>query len=335
MNGAAKHLVFDVGGTQLRAALWDAERGQLAQVVAVDAPSHARHPDLSWVELRARLIGEMTLLRQRLDPAEQIRSVAVAFPGPVDPQQRVLAAPTLWGALGQYPYELDRELRARWPNTHVRVLNDVSAAGYRYAGGASDSFCIVTVSTGIGNKVFAGGHPLVGSSGRGGEIGHLQVDPGAGAALCDCGGRGHLGAYASGRGLVARARDDAQREPVAFHRSSLATRMGLEASALTAEALAQAYGAGDPWATKQVGRASDALGGVLAALCMGVGVERLVLIGGLAIGLGPGFAEAVRGAVEARCGLGTGTSISVKLGEADGKCALVGGGRAASLEAAR
>ncbi|HXX66423.1 MAG TPA: ROK family protein, partial [Polyangiaceae bacterium] len=309
MKGAAQHLVFDVGGTQLRAALWDADRNDLSPVHAVDAPSHARHPRLSWAELRARLIAEMSLLRERLDPGGQVHSVAVAFPGPVDPDRRILAAPTLWGALGQYPYELNRELAGRWPGTRVHVLNDVSAAGYRYSNEAEDSFCIVTVSTGIGNKVFAGGRPLVGPSGRGGEIGHLQVESGPGAALCDCGGRGHLGAYASGRGLVARAREDGGRGPTEFQRSFLATCLKLEPDAVTAEALAQAYAAGDEWATRQVERASDALGGVLAALCMGVGIERLVLIGGLAVGLGPRFAKAVGGAVEGRCGLGAGSAI--------------------------
>lgn len=330
MNAQACHLVFDVGGTQLRAAIWDAERSSLSAVLSVDAPSHAKHPDLSWTELRARLVAEMSELRRRLDPAEEIRSFAVAFPGPVDPQRRVLAAPTLWGTLGRYPFDLDRELRQIWPESRVEVLNDVSAAGYRYCGKLDETFCIVTVSTGIGNKVFAGGRPLVGAAGRGGEIGHLQIDTASGSPACDCGGRGHLGAYASGRGLVARAREDALREPHEFRRSSLATGGKIEPGAITAEALAIAYRAKDEWATRHVNRCADALAGVFAALCLGVGVERFVLIGGLAIGLGPRFAEAVRAAVESRCWTGGGSAISVKLGETDGQCALVGAGRAAA-----
>jgi predicted NBD/HSP70 family sugar kinase len=330
MNPSARHLVFDVGGTQLRAAVWDAERSSLSPVHSVDAPSHARHPTLSWTELRARLVAEMSELRQRLDPPGEIRSIAVAFPGPVDPQRRVLAAPTLWGALGRYPFELGRELGQNWAESRILILNDVSAAGYRYCTDQEDSFCIVTVSTGIGNKVFAGGQPLVGAAGRGGEIGHLQIDTAPGAPLCDCGGRGHLGAYASGRGLAARAREDGEREPHDFRRSFLGTELKIEPAAITAEALAIAYGAKDEWATRQVDRCGAALAGVLAGLCLGVGVERFVLIGGLAIGLGPRFAEAVRAAIESRCWTGEASAISVKLGETDGKCALVGAGRAAS-----
>lgn len=274
----------------------------------------------------------MSVLRQRLDPDARVRSIAVAFPGPVDPEGRVLAAPTLWGSLGRYPYELDRELAGTWPDARILVLNDVSAAGYRYCDALADTFCIVTVSTGIGNKVFAAGRPLVGASGRGGEIGHLQIDSAAGSALCDCGGRGHLGAYASGRGLVARAREDAEREPSQFRGSLLAGQMSLAADQITAEALASAYGADDAWATRQVERCAEALAGVFASLCMGIGVERFVLIGGLAVGLGPRFAETLRAAVERRCWMGSASAISVKLGEIDGKCALVGAGRAAAFE---
>jgi len=329
VNDAALHLVFDVGGTQLRAAVWDADRSRLSQVHAVDAPSHARHPELSWTELRERLVAEMSSLRRTLDPEGHFRSVAIAFPGPVDPERRVLAAPTLWGGLGRYPYDLESDLGARWPGARIQILNDVSAAGYRYCGELDGTFCIVTVSTGIGNKVFSGGRPLVGCAGRGGEIGHLQIDPGLDAAVCDCGGRGHLAAYASGRGLVARAREESERDPEGFRRSLLATEMGIHPAAITAEALALAYAADDEWATRHATRAARALAGVLAALCMGVGVERFVLIGGLAIGLGPRFAESVRTSLVERCWRGATPAISVKLGETDGKCALVGAGRAA------
>lgn len=335
MNEAAQHLVFDVGGTQLRAALWDADRGTLSPVYSVDAPSYLRNPRLSWIELRALLVEQMSSLRQRLDPGARVRSIAVAFPGPVDPHRRVLAAPPLWGALGQYPFDLDRELCDSWPGTRVLVLNDVSAAGYRYCGALEDTFCIVTVSTGIGNKVFAGGRPLVGAAGRGGEIGHLQIDTAPDSALCDCGGRGHLSAFAGGRGLVARAREDAVREPGDFHRSFLATEAKLEPQTVTAEALALAYGAGDAWATRHVERAAQALAGVFASLCMGIGVERFVLIGGVAMGLGPRFADTVRARVEARCWTGGASAISVELGETDGKCALVGAGRAAHVDKSR
>jgi predicted NBD/HSP70 family sugar kinase len=331
VSAASLHIVFDVGGTLLRGALWSAESRTISEPHVVQAPSYHRYPDLSWPELTGRLVTEMSTLRDEIDPGRRSTSVAVAFPGPVDRQERVLAAPTLWGALGQYPFALDRALRDAWPGTVIRVLNDVSAAGYRYLHEDDETFCVVTISTGIGNKVFVGGRPLVGPSARGGEIGHLAIDTSPHAPVCDCGGRGHVGAFASGRGMVQRAREEAERSPEAFRGSILATELGLGPGDLTGEALAFGYRAGDAWASGQVARGVNALASVLASVHLAIGVERFVLIGGFAVGLGLRFTEAVSAAVDARCWRGTTGTVSVTLGERDGMCALIGAGRAAHL----
>ena len=216
----------------------------------------------------------------------------------------------------------------------MTVLNDVAAAGYRYVRGERgerDNFCIVAVSTGIGNKVFVDGRPLVGARGRGGEIGHFRVDRSPDAALCDCGGRGHLAAVASGRGLVARAREHATRTPGAFLASSLAAPTAGDASLLSAEALGVAYRAGDRWAVERIDEGATALGVAFAAIHLATGVERFVLIGGFAVGLGAPFCESVRAAAGRHCWQGDTSDIDVVLGETDGRCALIGAGRAAHL----
>ncbi len=297
-------------------------------------------------------------MRRELDPRSEIASAVVAFPGPVDKAGRVLAAPTLWGMTAGtaarpavYPYDLARDLEEAWPGVRVTVLNDVTAAGYRYLRAADDEFCIVTISTGIGNKVFAGGRPLTGPLGTGGEIGHLAVqafvdsheasqnaapdarvasppDARPGPALCDCGGRGHLGAIASGRGSEQRARAWAERDPGAFHASFLATTMGLTPQTVTAEALATAYREADAWAVRVMAEALGALAGVFATTHLAIGIDRFVLVGGFAFGLGPRFCQALARETNARCWKGDGDEVTVVLGEPDGACALLGGGRA-------
>ena len=92
------------------------------------------------------------------------------------------------------------------------VLNDLAAAGFRYVAEGLSDFAIVTVGSGVGHKVFLGGRPLAGVNGRGGEIGHLRVDFSADALACDCGGFGHVGGLASGRGAVALVRRHTGRE---------------------------------------------------------------------------------------------------------------------------
>jgi glucokinase len=97
--------------------------------------------------------------------------------------------------------------------------------------------------------------------------------------------------------------------------------------------LALAYGAGDAWAKDRIGEGAAALGWALAAVHLAIGVDRFVLVGGFAVGLGQTFCEAVRDAAGRACWQGEHPSIVVALGEADGNCALVGAGRAAQLRA--
>jgi glucokinase len=156
------------------------------------------------------------------------------------------------------------------------------------------------------------------------------VDGSPDAVGCDCGGRGHLGAIASGRGIVVRARARAEADPQAYARSALATAFRLTPAELSAESIAAAHARGDAWATACVEDAAGALGAALAAVHLAIGTERFVLIGGLALGLGPRFCEAVASAIAARCWRGERRDIAVSLGETDGRCALFGGARAAA-----
>jgi glucokinase len=330
----ASFLVFDVGGTLLRAAVYDGDTSTLSEVRSVASPSFAKLPGRSWEDLVRELVLAMSDLRSSVDPQGRAALAAISFPGPVDFAHRVLAAPPLWGSLGKYPMNLEAQFEREWPGVAVYVMNDMTAAGYRYLRNVRDEFCITTVSTGIGNKVFVAGRPLLGPSGSGGEIGHLRVDAHPDAPTCDCGGRGHLGAIASGRGLAATARALALRDPPAFASSSLSAVAGLDAQSLTAEAIAVAYNEGDPWAMARVDVAATALGATFAGIHLAIGVERFVLIGGFALGLGPRFAADVRAAIHFHCWQGSvpaGSRIEVSLGETDGRCALVGAGRGAHL----
>jgi glucokinase len=66
---------------------------------------------------------------------------------------------------------------------------------------------MVTLGTGIGGGVIAGGHVVRGASGFGGEIGHMVVDPNG--PVCPCGKRGCWERFASGSGLGRMAREAA------------------------------------------------------------------------------------------------------------------------------
>jgi glucokinase len=93
----------------------------------------------------------------------------------------------------------------------VEVGNDATCAAAAEwqvgaARGAHD-LVMVTLGTGIGGGIVAGGQLIRGANGFTGEIGHMVVDPDG--LPCPCGRRGCWERYASGSGLAQIAREAA------------------------------------------------------------------------------------------------------------------------------
>ncbi|EYF01010.1 ROK family protein [Chondromyces apiculatus] len=331
-------LVFDVGGTNLRAGLHDPTTGGIVAELTRATPSLWTLPGLRAEELRARLLEEMEAMGRALLGECHPALVSAALPGPVDDQGDVHGCPTIWGHLDQGPFAVRAALERTWPGARIFVVNDVTAAGYRYldeGAGDAGSLCVLTVSSGIGHKVFIAGRPALGPSGRGGEIGHWRVDLSPEAPLCDCGGRGHLAAIASGRGVLRAAAHHARRDPGAFGRSPLGERSGGDPDALDNPALAEAFRGGDPWAHDVVCAAAQPLGQALAAIHLGVGTERFVLVGGFALALGERYrAEVARAAAACTWGPPEDWDARVTLGDAHEPIGLLGAGRYALAMAA-
>jgi C7-cyclitol 7-kinase len=218
------------------------------------------------------------------------------------------------------------------PDARLLILNDVTAAGFRYLSHPDESLCVVTVSSGIGHKVFAQGRPVVGPGGRGGEIGHLQIDCSLDAPVCDCGHRGHLGALASGRASRYQMLRLAHEDPGSFSESLLAARYGSDPAAIQNEHVVAAFHQRDAWTERLIGRMAEPLGFALAAIHLTVGVERFVLIGGFALALGPPYRSFVAAAA-ARYGwdLGLDWNCAVELGQPDDSAGLIGATRFADL----
>lgn len=313
-------LVFDIGGTSLRAAHFDVETGALLRCVRSPTPNfHTHGPD--GPTIYSALLDAIADAAARLDLLSPA-TIGVAFAGPVDARSRVLAAPTIWGDTLSGPVDLVGDLARRWPRASIFLDNDVTAAGYRFAQDPAPDFCIITVGSGIGCKLFLDGKPMVGPSARGGEIGHLRVDFRADAPRCDCGGIGHLGALASGRGTLAFARSRVQRWGHAP-----------QPGTLSSEELVAAFRADDPWAVEMVSQPARLLGRTLAAMHLALGIERFVLIGGFALALGEAYRRCIaRSAAEATWSNGGDWMAMVELAT-DDHSGLIGAGRRAAMNA--
>lgn len=205
---------FDIGGTNMRAATVgvDGNAVRILEQTRRPTPNHLLAPEIN---VRERLEDVLEFMARHAQSARQrfnASAVSAAFPGPLDALGRVTALPTLWGSGGRHlcPLSLDQLLGKRLPGMRIRVFNDVTAAGYRFVPDYPD-FAMFTLGSGVGLKVFVSGVPQAGTNGRGGELTHMVFDSSPAAATCDCGGRGHLGALASGRAWQ-RVQAEAERE---------------------------------------------------------------------------------------------------------------------------
>ncbi len=291
----------------------------------------------------AGLLEGMHSLAERVQSqGEAHDAVGIAFPGPVDGAGMVAQAPTLWGSALLQPLDLAKAFGERVGGCPIQVANDLTAAGFRYREPDSN-FCIVTVSSGVGNKVFLGGWPVLGPNQRGGEIGHWRVDDAADAAPCDCGGRGHLGALASGRAVREHARSLAEKECDLLRASSLRDFDFLadlpEPDSGVSEmhrALASAYRNGDDFARAVVAKGARPMGKALALLHLGLGLERFIIMGGWAQALGPHYLKDLASAASA-CTWDNGGPWTewIEACASDDDSGLIGMGRMLSLRAER
>ncbi len=319
-------LVFDLGGTHLRSAvsddsasLYNVRKRRITSFVSGIAPQCV------WSELVTLMASIAADLGRDLPPSGC--PIVVSFPGPIAQDGAICSAPTLLGSTGVIPH-LGEELQ-QLTGREVYLLNDVSAAAWYLSQSlGSQRFLVVTVSSGIGSKLFDPVSGVLDDTHYSGEIGHTRVDQSPDALLCDCGGRGHLGAIASGRGVERTARRRALADPIGFQRSSCAREFGATAETLcNEEHIVPALRAADPWCLSIVRNCADYLAQVLLNCILSAGLERVILIGGFALAGGEDYLRVVRKAVCDACDyslLKPSVAARIELGVVDEEASLRG-----------
>jgi glucokinase len=191
---------IDLGGSHFSSVLAD-ERGRfVARATSAIRGDEGPEPILAMIADAVE-----ALLKQQGRPREDLRAVALAVPGLVDPETgSVGAAANLAGWIDVPVAEM---LRQRLP-VPVRVENDVNLAAlgemWRGAGQGRRHLLFVAPGTGIGAGVIIDGKLHRGVHNFAGEIGYSCPSPEELEA--DYGLLGRLEALASGPGLLRRAR---------------------------------------------------------------------------------------------------------------------------------
>lgn len=178
----------------------------------------------------------------------------------------------------------------------VYLLNDVSAAAWYLSRHVdADRFIVVTVSSGIGSKIYDRYHRMgvLDQPEYSGEIGHFVVDSGSNAPCCDCGSKGHLGAIASGRGIEKRVRARAREDEHGFRNSLLFSMCHCADKLVNEDHIVPAAVAGDQWVMNIIRNSTLPLSRTLTAVLFAMGLQRIVLLGGFAEALGGVYKDIV------------------------------------------
>lgn len=263
----------DVGGTNIEAGLVAADHTVLDRA---KTPTPAAGPD-AVIDAIAALVDSL---------AGTPDAVGVGIPGVVH-HGAALTVPNLGNWHGGV--DLAGALGSRL-GVPVALGNDANLGllGEWLAGAATGTRNVLGVwmGTGIGGALIVDGSPCTGSRGAAGEIGHLIVR--AGGALCTCGRRGCVEAYAGRRAMQAAASTmaDAGRSTSLFE-----IRDELGKAALTAKVWAHALAQHDEVATEVFNLAIDTLGIGIGSAVNLLDPELVVVGGGLAEKMGQALAD--------------------------------------------
>jgi predicted NBD/HSP70 family sugar kinase len=280
-------LVVEVGGTTTRVTSCDGTNEGRSDNLYLPTPNYLSHPATTGMALIAELFERIRCAAGTVLAGQPPDLVVMAYPGPLSEDGVALRSPTILGPTNETRIDVKGQLRKLWPHAGVQVINDLTAAGYFFVHRGWRDFCVITVGSGIGNKVFVHGQPQLGPQGIGGEIGHLKAQPKPGSPVASI--HRDLGEIASGRGTTWLARLWlAQCAADASH--SMLGRLRADADDDTwSRALVRAFGDADSLAESIVEATAYPLAHALSALHMGLGLEKFFIVGGFAHALGPRY----------------------------------------------
>ena len=190
----------DLGGTTVKLGLFDEEGNVLDKWEIVTRKENNGENILPDI---AKSIQEKAA--EKGISKEDILGVGIGVPGPVDSKGVIYKAANL----GWDIFNVSEKL-SELTGLPVKTGNDanVAALGEMWKGGGKgfNSIVAVTLGTGVGGGVIIEGKLVAGSTGAGGEIGHIHVEDNE-TISCGCGKCGCLEQYASATGIARLANE--------------------------------------------------------------------------------------------------------------------------------
>ncbi|MBQ6639009.1 MAG: ROK family glucokinase [Lachnospiraceae bacterium] len=256
----------DLGGTTVKLGLFDKEGNVLEKWEIVTRKENNGENILPDI---AKSIKDKAA--EKNIAKEDILGVGIGVPGPVDSKGTIYKAANLgWDVFNV------SETLGELTGLPVKTGNDanVAALGEMWKGGGKgyDSIVAVTLGTGVGGGVIIEGKLVAGSTGAGGEIGHIHVEDNE-TISCGCGKKGCLEQYASATGIARLANERLAQDDMPSSLRCVET--------IDAKAVFDAVKAGDALAIEVAEIFGMYLGKGLAAVAAVVNPEAFVIGGGV------------------------------------------------------
>jgi len=257
------YIAIDIGGTQMRAAVFPSEGYEPVSVLKI--PTHS--PDASPQERLVQLIETVC------PEGESINSIGVAAPGPVNPKAGVIYTAPNIAEFRDFPITTYLKEKFQVPAFLDNDANLAALGEWQVGAGKGHNHLLyITISTGIGSGIITDGKLVHGESGMAGELGHVTVLPDG--PMCGCGHRGHLEALASGKNIAKWAKKKLTKGA----KSSLR-----DVKKVTAKRISKAAKKGDQLAIQAFEQAGEHIGLALASFLHAFNPSIVVFGGGVSL----------------------------------------------------
>lgn len=263
---------IDIGGTSMKLGLVAADGTVLARE---GLSTQSGENSAAIVETLARAIGT---LAEKAPRGETAAFIGIGCAGLIDVEHGVVGLSPNLPSWRDVPL---RDLLSDATGLPVALINDADAFGHAEAllgaGKGSKAGLFVTLGTGVGGAIWLDGHFVHGAHGIAGEVGHMCID--VRGPECPCGGRGCLEQFVGNARIVERAELKIRNGALG---QGIVEAAGGAGCSITPKAIAQAANGGDLTARAVFAEVGEILGTAFAGLGNLLGLDVIVLGGGVA-----------------------------------------------------
>jgi glucokinase len=272
-------LVFDIGGTRLKGGLIT-RSGEILATKNLETPDQTAEGSSPEQVVKSVLAMANWLSDTAGVQMADVDGVGISIAGFITAEGLVTATAHL--SRKWIGYHLGQRLEQNWAKPIYFALDTPAPTlgeAYFGAGIGFTDFVYITVSTGIGAGIIAGGRYFTGGLGWAGGVGHTIIDESS-PRLCEgCGNFGCLETFAAKQGILTTANELLDANPESYLNELIVGKR----DQLTPKLIYEAALAEDPVAKEVFDRAGHALGIGITNLVDIVAPQRVVIGGGIAL----------------------------------------------------